>query len=98
MEQTALKERFLDEACMIFMKNMEDIDINRVKAVLTMALDGYTLQKDTKEVTVYEGDINERLFKAFLVSKKVSGLSDKTIKQYAYQLKKIFEKIGKRAD
>ena len=98
MEQTALKERFLDEACMIFMKNMEDIDINRVKAVLTMALDGYTLQKDTTDVTVYEGDSNERLFKAFLVSKKVSGLSDKTIKQYAYQLKKIFEKIGKPAE
>ena len=41
MEQTALKDRFLDEACMIFMKNMEDIDINRIKAVLTMAAERY---------------------------------------------------------
>lgn len=97
MESETINELFLNKACMIFMKSMEQIDVSKVKAILTMALDGYTLSKASKELVNYEGNENDRLFKAFLVSKKVCGLSDKTIHQYAYQLKKIFEKLGKTA-
>lgn len=71
----------------------EQIDI--VKNSLIIALNGYVVTKDTTELTVYEGNINERLIKKFLIAKRVTGRTNRTLKCYREYLTRIFRTMNK---
>jgi site-specific recombinase XerD len=83
---------------MMFGRAFADIDLNTVRNILTLSLADCEITKQSKAVTVYEGEPNENTLKAFLVAKKVNGASDKTIKHYAFILGQFFRKTGKRFD
>lgn len=71
----------------------EQIDI--VKNSLIIALNGYIVTKDTTELTIYEGNINEELIKKFLIAKRVTGRTNRTLKTYRDYLIRIFRTMNK---
>lgn len=87
-----MKEQFINETVLTFARVFPEINTETVRSVLSVALEHYTVTKTTTEVTTYNGDPNERIIKAFLVSKKVNGASDRTLKQYAFILGQFFRK------
>lgn len=93
-----MKEQLINDTCMLFATAFPDIDLERVRSIITLSMDGYDVKRTCKDVTTYEGDTNERVIKNFLVAKRVNGASDLTIKSYAFQLDKFFKKVGKRVD
>lgn len=60
-------------------------------------LDKYDVKKKSTEIVKYKADTNEMLIKKFLVSKKIKGCTDRTIKYYSERLKANFERIKKNA-
>lgn len=68
---------------------------NMVRNTLLIKLERYTVQKDTTELTIYEGDINENLVRKFLITKRVAGRTDRTLQCYGSYLRLIFRKIKK---
>ena len=77
------------------MNLIDEKEQERLKMLLYMKLDKYDISLKNTEVSIYRGDINETLFKKFIVAKKVSGCTDRTIGHYAKTLKSIFCVIGK---
>ena len=71
----------------------EQVDL--VKNSLIIALNGYRVSKDTTELTVYRGNINENLIKKFIIAKRVSGRTNKTLKCYREYLTRIFRTMNK---
>lgn len=71
----------------------EQIDI--VKNSLIIALNGYIVTKDTTELTIYEGNINEELIKKFLIAKRITGRTNRTLKTYREYLIRIFRTMNK---
>lgn len=92
------KEKFINDICMLFYKNLDGVDISKVRGILSLGLEHYSLQETSTDVALYEGDSNEKILKAFLVAKKVNGLSSRTIRAYKAYLLAIFGKIQKRVD
>lgn len=66
-----------------------------VRNTLLIKLERYTVEKDTTELTIYEGDINENLVRKFLITKRVAGRTDRTLQCYGSYLRLIFRKIKK---
>ena len=63
--------------------------LETVKHALLITLSKYSVTKGTTELAVYEGDINQNLLQKFLISKRVSGRTDRTIEFYGKELSKI---------
>ncbi len=55
-------------------------DIRQFKDILVMALNNYTVSPKEKAIAVYD-DLSKG-YKMFFVTKKVKGLSDKSLKYY----------------
>ena len=60
-------------------------------------LDKYEIKKKSTEIVKYKADTNEMLIKKFLVSKKIKGCTDRTIKFYRERLDSTFGRIKKNA-
>lgn len=93
-----MKEQFINETSLLFAKVLPDVNADTIRSVLAVALEQYAVTKVSKDITVYELDQNEKLLRAFVVSKKVNGASDKTLKHYAFILRQFFRKTEKNAD
>lgn len=93
-----MKEQWINNTCLIFAKVFEDIDLNTVRNVLTLALADCEITKYSKEITIYKGDPNEMILKSFLVAKKVEGSSINTASHYGFILTKFFERTKKNWD
>lgn len=91
------KEQLINDACMLFMKFFPNIDNNTVRNILCMALNNYALQKTTGDLVVYEGEKNEQLIKRFLVTKRVNGLTERTLRYYGSTLQFFFRRTKKTA-
>lgn len=66
-----------------------------VRNTLLIKMERYTVQKDTTELTIYEGDINENMIRKFLITKRVAGRTDRTLQMYGSYLSLIFRKMKK---
>lgn len=73
-----MKEQWINDTCMMFQNTFKDINMTTVRNILTLALMDCEITKYTKAVTVYAGEPNEQIIKAFVVAKKVAGASDRT--------------------
>ena len=70
-------------------------DSMAVSNALYITLQNYDIQRKSTELVEYQPDDNEYLIKKFLVAKKVKGCTDRTLKYYAFEVKKTLERIGK---
>lgn len=73
---------------------LSDEDLKTVLNELRSCAVDYDIQKRSTELTSYDGTI-PNAYKAFIVSKRIEGLSDSTLKSYNYCLVKFFHNIGK---
>lgn len=79
----------------IMLQPHTDMNVQDLKMQLEMVLQPYEVTKAHTELTVYQGDVNERILKRFLAAKMAAGLSSRTIQYYGESIKMSFEKIGK---
>lgn len=92
------KEQLVSETCNLFMKVLDGVDVRTIRNILYMALDGYQFQKVTTEVALYDGNSNEKLIRSFLVSKKVNGCTENTLRNYHNYLISILNTLNKPVD
>ena len=93
-----MREQLINDMCFMFTKFFPDIDTTTARNVITVSLEPYDITKRTTAVSVYEGDPIENVLKAFIVSKKVNGASDRTLKYYGFIIRKFFDRVQKRTD
>lgn len=74
------------------------IDAENLEPKLVIILNDYDISKRVTELSVRNDDKNIELIKKFLIAKTVSGRTDRTIKYYSDQIRKIFSRINKTAD
>lgn len=94
MIKSDIKQDLTNEI-LIGMKELDEKQLQHLQMLLYMKLNKYDITLKSTEVAVYEGDINETLFKKFIISKKVSGCTDRTIEHYAKTLKFVFNVMQK---
>ncbi|MEG0297214.1 MAG: tyrosine-type recombinase/integrase [Clostridium sp.] len=70
-------------------------DFNFISNVMSTKLYDYDFVKKETSLTVYETDESEEMIRKFLVTKKIQGLSSRSLKRYQNDLKRVFYTIGK---
>lgn len=75
-----------------------DLTVTELKSRLYMALKDYNVGPENTEIVVRGINRNEMLFKKFIVTKKIQGLTEQTIFRYSVEIPKVLEKIGKPAE
>lgn len=69
--------------------------VNRVDIAISIISNNYIITEDTtKEIIVYD-DVNERLLKQYLASLRLEGKSNRTVEQYMYAIKDMYQTINK---
>lgn len=71
---------------------------NYLNSFITIKLNGYKILKEETGISVYEPDKNEQVFKMFMVSKKLQGLTDRSLKAYKGEIKRALASINKQYD
>lgn len=66
-----------------------------LRNALFMILNEYEITPRTTEIVPLDRESNEALLRRFLVAKKVSGRSDRTIQFYGVSIRKVLDTIGK---
>ena len=94
MIKSDLKQDLINEI-LFCMKEIDEKQLQNLQMLLYMKMNKYEISMKSTEVAIYEGDINETLFKKFIISKKVNGCTDRTIEHYTKTLKNAFDVIGK---
>lgn len=94
MIESDLKQDLINEI-LYGMTGIDEKQQEHLKMILYMKMEKYNISLKSTEVAIYEGDINEILFKKFIIAKKVSGCTDRTIEFYTKTLNSVFLVIGK---
>ncbi len=61
---------------------------------LRIVLNDYNITKKTTEIVIAETDSRQQAIKMFIVTKKVEGCTESTIRYYLYVLRSFFEEIN----
>lgn len=89
-----MKEQIINTLAVELLPKLGKDEVDTVISHLRIILDGYEIKKNTNEIAVYEGDVNEQVIKKFLATKMVQGCSRRTIQYYGDTLKFVAEKIN----
>ena len=68
---------------------------NFLQSYITVKLNGYKLVKEESNIVLYEESKNVKVLKMFLISKKLQGLSDRSLKVYRREIEKMLYSINK---
>ncbi len=71
---------FVDNMTLLLMKY--GVDAAEARAELAFQLRNIELVPKCTDLIPYEGDVNEALVKRFIISKKIKGCTDRTLKKY----------------
>ena len=85
----------LDE---IFIEIKDRCDYNTyqyLKSFITFKFKDYKIVKEEVSIDLYKLNENEQLFKMFMISKKLQGLTERTLKAYSNFLKRFIKDINK---
>ena len=88
-----MRDKLLEEIAMALVS--EGIEINAVKAKLIIILNNYEIQQRCTEVAVVSEDDISKYIRLFLISKRVSGRTDRTIQHYKAELGRFFREVQK---
>lgn len=69
-----------------------DIDSRKVRNILDMALDGYTVEQECYELVV--SDFNDKMF-YYLAAKKIDGVKQSTLENYMIRLRDFGTRVAK---
>ena len=84
---------FVDNMTLLLMKY--GVPAAEARAELAIQLHNVDLVPRCTDLTVYEGDVNEALVKRFIISKKIKGCTDRTLKKYYGDIINICKVIRK---
>lgn len=76
----------------------EKCDINTFNYLnnfIITKLKGYKLTKEESNIVKYDENKNTNAIKMFLISKKLQGLSERTLKAYKYDIEKFINSVNK---
>lgn len=80
-------------------KNTCDEDTYKyLNSFITVKLNDYTLVKKENTITHYEENKNDMYFKMFMVSKKLQGLTERSLKIYSSEISRVLKAINKNYD
>lgn len=90
-------ERFRNEFQERLIGILDTETLNKVMTTLDCVSTSYKMEQMTTDLTVYKDEVPQ-LVKMFMVSKKVEGKSDKTLKTYMQLYKTFFKWIRKEPE
>lgn len=73
----------------------KNIDAVSYQQHLRIILNPYKIDKESYEMTLYEGDANEKILKRFLISKTVAGCTKRTVRSYKNYLENFAMAVNK---
>lgn len=97
MEDEKLADKLLDRILMVLMP-YDQIDVERIKAKLTVVLDDYQICPKQEALVVYTEGKNDYYLRKFLLAKAVAGRQERTLRQYKDEVGRALRGIGKDAD
>ncbi|WMJ83386.1 tyrosine-type recombinase/integrase [Oscillospiraceae bacterium LTW-04] len=92
-----MKEQLTREIINAALVFLETPQIEQLQQCITIALHSYEISLAETAMVPVES-LTERVFKTFFVSKKIEGLSEKSLKYYAMEIKALIEFIQKPLD
>lgn len=91
-----MKDRLVDELELLFLSY--GAPKGEIRNSIYIVLEDYEVEMRKTDLSVRNEDRNNMLLQKFIVAKTVKGCTDRTLRTYAYTLKKILENINKTAD
>lgn len=88
-----MRDKLLQEIIMMLMAS--GVDVDQIKSRLVIILDKYEVESRCTEVAVVNEDDIGKYIRLFLISKRVSGRTDRTIQHYKAELTRFFARIQK---
>lgn len=93
MENIDLREDLLNRLQVVLAECVPDDKVKHAFDCIVSIVDRYEIASRTTAVAIVE-DTTEQALKMFLASKKIEGRSDKSIKRYAYELRRFLDFTG----
>lgn len=88
----------VDEILQEIKSNCNNDIYNHLSNFITVKFHGYKITKEETGIVKYEMNESEKWFKMFFISKKLQGLSDRSLKVYKDELNRVFKQINKPLD
>ena len=89
-----MREKLENDLLLMLDKNMDVDLLRRIKPKIEIILSNYEVEKRKTEIILYGSDIPKTV-ETYIVSKKISGLSDKTLYLYKIVLEDFFRTVQK---
>lgn len=71
--------------------------VQNIQAELEILMRDFDITPKSRDLVLYEGSVNDQLFKRFLAIKKLAGCTDRTIEMYGQSLNMMFGYIRSNA-
>ena len=95
MEQADMKERLLSEITALMSQRWEPEIVREINFRIATVLEKYEVTDRTYEVMTMDTGSALQMLQMFLVSKKVEGLSENTLKYYKMEINALLLSLGK---
>lgn len=91
------KETLKNEICALAIEagKFSAEQIGDIKKILDVVFTDYDIGRIQTSLARYEGDVCEQMLKRFVLSKKVEGLSDRSLKYYYKTMKNVCSEVNK---
>lgn len=91
------KETLKNEICALAIEagKFSAEQIGDIKKILDVVFTDYDIGRIQTSLARYEGDVCEQMLKRFVLSKKVEGLSDRSLKYYYETMKNVCSEVNK---
>lgn len=90
-----MKQRLTEEFINAVLPFVDRRNIDDIKMKTAMILSKYSIAEESTELTVYKGDVNDKMLKRFLMAKAAAGLSQRTLRYYRISITFFFNRINK---
>lgn len=88
-----MKEEMMNKFIGLIYDKFEKTELDSIRACLLIAMEDYTVSPACTDIVPYN-NTNIDILKAFLVSKKVEGCTDRTIMYYRLTLEHFFDEVS----
>lgn len=90
-----MKQRLTEELISLMLPYVDQRNIEDIKLRLSMVLANYSIAEESTELTIYEGYVNEKILKRFLMAKAAAGCSPNTLRYYKNSISFFFDRAKK---
>ena len=92
-----MREKLKNDLLMLMAKNVDVDTLRKLDSQIEIILSNYEVEQRKTEIITYGSDIPETV-QTYIVSKKISGLSDKTLGLYLMVLTDFFRTLNKNPE